>query len=233
VLVVSLSQCVVNFFLLRLRKNPTPFERAVWLHQSCQLVLRRIGFGLHVVGDPPSSGLLVSNHLSYLDIMLYGATMPCVFVSKTEVRAWPIVGLLASLGGTVFVDRQSTISATEAAARIEKLLASGILVLIFPEGTSSDGVNVLRFYPFLLEPAVRQGIIVTSAAIAYGARPEVPESSLCYYGDISFVPHILATMQLQSVWGTIRFASSGNIYADRKQAAAETQQQVTALRAER
>jgi len=186
---------------------------------------------LRVIGQPPASGLLVSNHLSYLDIMLYGATMPCVFVSKTEVRAWPIVGLLAALGGTVFIDRKSTVSATEAATKIEELLAAGILVLIFPEGTSSDGLEVLRFYPFLFEPAVRQGAPITTAAIAYTAEPEVPESSLCYYGDISFAPHILKTMQLQTVWGTIRFAPSGNVYADRKRAAAETQQQVTALRA--
>jgi 1-acyl-sn-glycerol-3-phosphate acyltransferase len=231
VLVISLSQCVINFFLLRLGRAPTHIERAVWLHQSCQLVLRRIGFGLRVVGGPPASGLLVSNHLSYLDIMLYGATMPCVFVSKTEVRSWPIVGLLAALGGTVFIDRQSTVSATAAAARIEQLLAAGVLVLIFPEGTSSDGVSVLRFFPFLFEPAVRQAAMVTSAAIAYAA-PDVPESSLCYYGDIAFAPHLLETMQFDAVWGTIRFAQSGNIYTDRKRAAAETQQQVTALRAE-
>jgi 1-acyl-sn-glycerol-3-phosphate acyltransferase len=232
VLVVALTQCVVNFFLLRLRKNPTPLERAIWLHQSCQFVLRRTGFGLRVIGEPPASGLLVSNHLSYLDIMLYGAVMPCVFVSKTEVRGWPILGLLAALGGTVFIDRGSKGSAAEAADQIQKLLADGILVLIFPEGTSSDGAEVLRFHTSLFEPAIRAAAPVTAAAISYAAIPNVPESSLCYYGDISFAPHILKTMQLPVVTGTIRFAPSRHSYADRKQAARETRQQVAQLRAE-
>ena len=231
-LVVSLSQCVVNFCFLRLRKNPTPLERAVWLHQSCQFVLRRTGFGLRIAGEPPASGLLVSNHLSYLDIMLYGAVVPCVFVAKTEVRSWPILGLLAALGGTIFIDRTSKVSAAQSATKIERLLADGILVLIFPEGTSSDGAEVLRFHTSLFEPAIRVGVPVTAAAISYAAVPCVPESSLCYYGDISFAPHIFKTMQLAVVTGTIHFAQPGHSYADRKQAAAETRQQVAAIREE-
>jgi 1-acyl-sn-glycerol-3-phosphate acyltransferase len=230
VLVISLSQCVVTFFLLRLRKNPTPLERALWLHESCKFVLRRTGFGLRVIGQPPARGLLVSNHLSYLDIMLFGSVVPCVFVSKSEVRRWPILGLLAALGGTVFIDRSSKVSAAQAAQRIEKLLADGILVLIFPEGTSSDGTEVLRFHTSLFEPAIRAAVPVTAASIGYTAIPNVSESSLCYYGDVSFGPHILKTMQLETVTGTIRFAPSGHSHPTRKHAAIETQRDVLALR---
>src|SRR5271170_1477238 len=75
-----------HYFVLRLRGNPSPAQRALWLHTSCKMVLRRLGFGIRICGTPPGSGLIASNHLSYLDILFYGATLPCVFVAKVEVR---------------------------------------------------------------------------------------------------------------------------------------------------
>jgi 1-acyl-sn-glycerol-3-phosphate acyltransferase len=228
--VLSLLQCMANFLILRLRGGPSPAARALWLHQSCQLVLRRLGFDLHVIGMLPRQGLLVSNHLSYLDILFYGAAVPCVFVAKSEVRRWPMLGLLAALGGTVFINRRSTLSAAEAASRIEHLLGAGLVVLVFPEGTSSDGSSVLRFYPSLFEPAVRARKPITAAAIRYAAGSAAAERDLCYYGDISFAPHLLQTLQLPDISATIDFADSGQTYTERKQAALDVHQQVTALR---
>jgi lyso-ornithine lipid O-acyltransferase len=202
----------------------------MWLHRSCRMVLGRLGFGIQVHGDPPQEGLLVSNHLSYLDILLYGAILPCVFVAKQEVRAWPMLGLLAALGGTVFIDRATPASAAAANVRIQQLLAAGIVVLIFPEGTSSDGTTVLRFHPSLFEPAVRTMVPVTAAAIQYSAAPHATEKDLCYYGDISFGPHLLQTLQLPAIHATVCFASPGERYGNRKQTAAQTRDQVAALR---
>jgi 1-acyl-sn-glycerol-3-phosphate acyltransferase len=230
VLVVSLCQCVASFLVLRLQGEPAIRDRALWLHRSCKLVLRHLGFELRAIGERPTSGLIASNHLSYLDILFFGATVPCVFVAKREVRKWPLLGLLAALGGTVFVDRTSAASAAKAAARTEELLAQGVLVLVFPEGTSSDGAAVLRFYPSLFEPAARVGARVTAAAIGYSAAAEVAERDLCYYGDISFAPHLLETLQLPEIVATLRFASAGEVYSDRKQAAALTREAVVQLR---
>ena len=221
---ISLIQCVASFLPLRFRGSLSNEERVLWLHRSCKFVLRRVGFDLCVFGEPPQSGLIASNHLSYLDILFYGATLPCVFVAKTEVRSWPLLGLLAALGGTVFIDRRSAASAAEAAERIEKLLASGIMVLVFPEGTSSDSASVLRFYPSLFEPAIRAVAPVTAAAVGYSAGPDAAEKDLCYYGDISFAPHLLGTLQLSDVVATLRFASPATVYDDRKQAAALTRE---------
>ena len=231
VLVLSLCQCVASFLILRLRGQPPMQLQALWLHRSCRRVLRRLGFELRVIGDLPESGLIASNHLSYLDILLYGATVPCVFVSKVEVRAWPLLGLLASLGGTVFIDRKSAASAAEAARRIEELLAAGVLVLVFPEGTSSDGAEVLRFYAPLFEPAARVRAPVTAGAIEYSAGGGVTEKDLCYYGDISFAPHLLNTLQLPEIIATLRFGSS-QVYDARKQAARLTREAVVRLRAQ-
>jgi 1-acyl-sn-glycerol-3-phosphate acyltransferase len=200
------------------------------LHDSCQLVLRRLGFDVTVQGSPPRTGLLVSNHLSYLDILIYGATAQCVFVSKVEVRSWPLLGLLAWLGGTVFVDRRSAASAAEAARRIEELLAAGILVLIFPEGTSTDGSAVLRFHAPLFEPAVRAAAPVNPAAIAYSAGTHATEAELCYYGDISFAPHLLRILRLPEITAAVHFANSGRVFASRKEAASATWAEVVELR---
>ncbi len=194
------------------------------------MVLRRLGFRLRVIGGLPTSGLIASNHLSYLDILFYGAAVPCVFVSKAEVRAWPLLGLLAALGGTVFIDRRSAASAAEAAGRIEELLKAGVLVLVFPEGTSSDGSGVLRFYGSLFEPAVRTGAPVTAAAIGYSAGGGAAERDLCYYGDISFAPHLIETLQLPDIVATVRLASQGQVYDNRKLAAALTREAVIGLR---
>ncbi len=196
------------------------------------MVLRRLGFQLRIVGELPHSGLIASNHLSYLDILFFGASVPCAFVSKIEVRRWPLLGLLAALGGTVFIDRQSASSAADAARRIEELLKAGILVLVFPEGTSSNGSGVLRFYASLFEPAVRVGAPLTAAAIGYSAGAGAIESDLCYYGDISFAPHLLETLQLPDIVASLRFAPTGPTYGERKQAAMRIHEVVVQLRSE-
>jgi lyso-ornithine lipid O-acyltransferase len=231
VLVFSLSQYVASYVVLRIAKGePSEAGRALWLHRCCKLVLRRLGFGLCVPGELPHCGLIASNHLSYLDILFYGATLPCVFVAKAEVRSWPMLGLLASLGGTVFLDRESASSAAEAARRMQDLLNSGVMVHVFPEGTSSDGSSVLKFYPSLFEPAIRAEVPVTAAAIRYSAGGGAAEEDLCYYGDISFAPHLLSTLQLPEVEATLCFASPGRTFDNRKEAAAQAREEVAAMR---
>ncbi len=87
-------------------------------------------------GGSEGRGLTVSNHLTYLDILVYGAARPFLFVAKSEVRRWPLLGTLASLGGTIFVDRGRSLQVAQASRQIEQGLRDGIPVLLFPEGTS-------------------------------------------------------------------------------------------------
>ena len=102
----------------------------------------------------PSSGLLVSNHLSYLDIVVLSSIRPCVFVAKRDVARWPLFGWLAHAAGTIFVDRERRFS-TEFVNGIHEAIAAGLPVVLFPEGTSSDGSTVLPFKSALLESAVQ------------------------------------------------------------------------------
>ncbi len=231
-LVATLVQCLASFGVLALRRigrRLTVRDRAAWMQRSCQLVMRRMSIRLRVNGPLPTGGLIVANHLSYLDIMLFGAAVPCVFVSKREIRSWPVVGMLASLGGTIFIDRSSSASTASVAAQMAALLAQNVAVLLFPEGTSSDGSAVQRFHPSLFEPAASGGLPVTAAAIGY-ALPGHAESDLCYYGDIHFASHLLQTLGRQGIAGTITFAPTCPAYPDRRTAAAETRAQIAAMR---
>ena len=154
---VSLAEVAASFSMEYLRlggaRALTVPERACWLQDAAQTVLKRIGVDVVTEGVPPRQGLLVSNHLSYLDVLAYASTMPCSFVAKREVRGWPVFGRFATMAGTIYVDRERHAGNGGAAALIEEALGAGVTVVLFPEGTSSDGREVLRFHSGFFEPA--------------------------------------------------------------------------------
>ncbi|MGA8111039.1 MAG: lysophospholipid acyltransferase family protein [Acidobacteriaceae bacterium] len=230
-LLFSLARIAVRFRLLAFRRGSRLDlnDRARWLHLSCRTVLRSLGVRPECRGLRPVRGLVCSNHLSYLDIAVYAATLPCVFVSKVEVSRWPVFGFFARAGGTLFIDRQSRASTEQVAGHIAAALATGIPVLLFPEGTSTDGSAVLRFHPSLLEPAIRAEADIAAAAIAYRAADR-PERDLCWFGDAPFLPHLLRTLGYRGVTATVEFYPEPAAYTDRKAAALEVQEKVEALR---
>ena len=109
-LAFALAGCVVTYWLTRLRGPLTLAQRAHWLHRACRRVSRALAIHATVEGCPPSRGLVVANHLSYLDIVILSAVMPCFFVSKSEVDRWPYFGRAARSGGTIFINRSSRAS---------------------------------------------------------------------------------------------------------------------------
>src|ERR1700744_1499348 len=160
----GLVEVAASFGMRHLRRSGakplTIRERAAWLQDAAARGLRRIGMEGIAEGNPPRHGLVVSNHLSYLDVLAYASTMPCTFVAKREVREWPVFGAFATMAGTIYVDRERR-SANDGAARlIEEALAAGVSVVLFPEGTSSDGSRVLAFHSSFFEPAIRSGVPV-------------------------------------------------------------------------
>jgi 1-acyl-sn-glycerol-3-phosphate acyltransferase len=237
ILIASLLEVQARFFCIFLAcgGRVSRQQRADWLHASCARILQRLAFPLRVVGRPPSlggghgpAGLLVSNHLSYLDILIYGASCRISFVSKSDVRRWPLFGALASAGNTVFVDRSTGAQSAEATRQIEQRLREGIPVLFFPEGTSSDGNAVLPFRSALFEPAIRAGAAVTAAAIRYYSS-EASEAEISYWGTMVFLPHLFRTLCLKDLQTEIRFGTPQD-FADRKSAARHAWQEVCALR---
>jgi 1-acyl-sn-glycerol-3-phosphate acyltransferase len=204
-------------------------ERADWMHYWCATCLRRLGIRYSVSGVPPVAGLVVSNHLSYLDIMVFGAVMRCVFVSRVEVKSWPVFGWLTTMAGTVYVDRKRRSDTRNANEGISRALQQGLPVVVFPEGASSAGAEVLPFYPSLFEPAVESNSGVTAAYLSYEVEDGNVAQDVAYWGTMTFFPHLLRLLSLREIRATIRFADAPRVFEDRKLAAQETRLQVMRL----
>jgi 1-acyl-sn-glycerol-3-phosphate acyltransferase len=204
-------------------------ERARWVQRTCIAILKGAGIRCYVEGTPPTHGLVVANHLSYLDVLIISSAMPCFFVAKMEIGGWPIFGKSARIGGTIFLDRSSMASANSVAAVMSERLKQPIPVLLFPEGTSTDGSQVLRFHSRLIDPATKAGVPITAAAVRYILEDGIPERKLCWFGDALFLTHLMKALGTPSFTASIRFGEP-HIYADRRTAADATHAEITAMR---
>jgi 1-acyl-sn-glycerol-3-phosphate acyltransferase len=222
---------VLRFWILRLRGPLTMEQRAQWQHQTCRGILRGAGIRYGVEGQPPTHGLVVCNHLSYLDILVLSAAMPCFFVAKIEIGGWPIFGTLARMGGTIFLDRSSRKSATSVSEQMSERFKLPIPVLLFPEGTSSDGERLLRFHSRLIDPATSAGVPITAAALRYVTDDGRPERELCWYGDLLFATHLAKVLGMAGFSAEARFGQP-HIYTSRRAAAEQTHDEIAAMRAE-
>ncbi len=228
-LAFSLALCVFRYWLLRLR-GPIPLERrAAWLHRTSRHVLFSLGIRMRLRGQIPARGMIVSNHLSYLDILILVAAAPCFFVSKAEIAGWPYFGEAARVAGTIFLVRGDRSSAEAAAAEIARRFALAVPVVLFPEGTSSDGSRVLRFHSRLFQPAVAAAAPVTAAAVRYVLEDGTPERELCWFGDAPFLPHLWKALGAAGFSAELTFGSA-RVYPDRRTAAAETHAEVETMR---
>ncbi len=170
-------------------------ERAVqrWAARLLQLA----GIDLQVRGQPPVAGpvLLVANHISWLDIVVMHAAGYCRFVSKADVRHWPLVGALATGAGTLYIERASRRDAMRVVHRMRERLLAGDIIAIFPEGTTGDGRALLPFHANLLQAAVSADAPVQPLALRFvdGAT-----------GATSFAPSFIGDETLVgSVWRTL------------------------------
>ncbi|HUQ50511.1 MAG TPA: lysophospholipid acyltransferase family protein [Terriglobales bacterium] len=202
-------------------------ERALWLHRWCAYVLPTLSVRIQVEGSPPTSGMIVSNHLSYLDILVFSAVVPTLFVAKREVRSWLVFGLLAHLAGTRFLDRARSADAHRVQNEVQEALEKGSIVVVFPEGTSTDGNTVLPFKPALFEAVVGKHT-VTPARLTYSVTQGSVSNDVCYWGDMTFFPHLLRLLSKPSILARVDFAPATH-FDDRKLAAIETREQVLAL----
>ncbi len=205
--------------------------RAAWMHRAARRHLQIFNCFPEVSGPVPKSGLLVSNHLGYLDILAISSVTPAAFVSKAEVRGWPIFGWLAKIGGTIFVQREHRLQVGAANIEIQAALAEGALVVVFPEGTSSNGETVLPFRASLLEPALRGGYEISIACLRYELVDGDAKQEVCYWGDHTFFPHLLNLLGKRQIRATLRFEPFRRTTDDRKELAKELHAAVVELKA--
>ena len=172
--------------------------RALWARVS----LRILGVRSSVHGTCPETGyLLVANHLSYLDVLVLSATLPVRFVAKREVRGWPVWGPLAAWTGTIFIDRDRPRDARRVADRLSAALTAGEAAVIFAEGTSSSGDDVLPYRPALFAAAIESGSSVVPARMRYRVpdRPGAEREEVCWWGEMEFGPHLLGLARLPRI----------------------------------
>jgi len=169
-------------------------------------VLHLIGLRLTVHGRAAEQGpvLFAANHVSYLDIMVLGRLLDARFIAKEDVRSWPGIGVLARVSGTCFIRRaasQAAAQAGELAARLER----GQSLILFAEGTSSDGAQVLPFKSSLFGVAERVGgLTVQPVAIRYSRLNGAPiadgaaRDGVAWYGEMTLMPHLWAFLGQRS-----------------------------------
>lgn len=182
-------------------------------------MLRLLGAKLTVRGTPPRPPFfLVSNHLSYVDVIVLAAQLDCVFVAKSDIAHWPLFGLFSRSFNTIFIDRSNRQDIPRVNALIENVMHQGWGVVVFPEGTSTRGAEVWPFRTSLLEPPARAGWPVSYASLSYRTRPhEAPaEEAVCWWGEMQFLPHLFGLLQLTGFDARLTFGETTIQETDRK-----------------
>lgn len=151
-----------------------------WSRQLLQV----LGVALQAEGKVPE-GLVVANHVSFLDIYAINAVAPAAFVSKDELRGWPVIGWLSRNTETIFLERGSRTAAQRTRERLAEHLHQGHLIALFPEGTTSDGKDVLPFHAALFQSAIDAQRPVTPIALRYNDAQGHHSQAVAYIGDIS------------------------------------------------
>ena len=193
ILPVMATQAVLRKTSPRMAKK-FPHQYYRWLNRSMRARVT-------ITGNPISNEpcLLISNHASWQDILLLGGTMPVSFVAKSDVAAWPVIGTLAKLGGTLFIDRTRRHAAGTTKNEMQERLESGETIVLFPEGTTNDGNQVLPFKSSLFGASQLEingkPLKVQPVSIAYQKVWGLPMSRarrtlFAWPGDIGFTEHL-------------------------------------------
>jgi 1-acyl-sn-glycerol-3-phosphate acyltransferase len=198
----------------------------------CRVMCAAIGIRVEAASalPAPAPRFVVANHVSWTDIIALTSLYPLVFLAKSEVSGWPVLGFLARLQGTVFVPRGSRKDIPRINAALCDVLRAGRDLVVFAEGTSSDGADVLPFKPahFDAVQAYDGAATIAPAAIVY-ADDDRPVD-VGWYGDMTFLPHLWSLMKRNGVRCVIAFGDAIETRGkDRKTLAGETETQVRAL----
>lgn len=171
-------------------------------------MLEVLGIGLQVRGRPPDHGpvLLVANHISWLDILVMHAARHCRFVSKADVRHWPLIGPLATGAGTLYIERESRRDAMRVVHHMAERLQAGDILAVFPEGTTSDGVDLLPFHANLIQAAVAAHAPAQPVALQFIEEATGRTSlSPCYVGDDTLVTSLWRTVTGPRITALVTF----------------------------
>ncbi len=191
-------------------------------------VLRILGGRVTVTGAPVEGGaLMVCNHVSWLDIPLLGGESSVRFLAKKEIEGWPIVGWLATKAGTLYIERGRRGAAQEAADNISESLRQGDVVLVFPEGTTSNGKDVLPFHARLFASAIETGVDIQPVAICYRDASGAVSEKIPYVDDMSLWDNLMDILPSPHIDIEIHYLPPIKISGqDRKELASLSERQI-------
>ncbi len=183
--------------------------------KKSRAALTKLNFEVHVKGYnaelmAQDNFLLVGNHMSYLDILVISSIVPSVFVTSVDLKESGFLGTLAELGGSIFVERRNRSQIERDLESMTKTLRDGFNIMVYPEGTSSNGEKVLPFKKSLLMSAVNAEKDILPVCIKYreiNGRPFSPENRdhVCWYGDMTFLPHFMELLKTKKVIVDLEF----------------------------
>ncbi len=196
-----------------------------WHGELCDI----LGLRVTIHGAPPSThALFIANHISWLDIPVLGSIAPVGFLSKAEVRQWPLIGKLAEKGGTLFIERGKRGASQQALTLITQRLNCPASVLLFPEGTTTDGQSVRRFFPRLLAAADTSATPIQPIAIVYKDNAGEKSTTAPFINQQSFFAHLwqFLTQPEQTVEVTFLPLVPANKQQDIKKVTAELEEEI-------
>lgn len=197
-------------------------------------MLGLLGVHLELRGHPPAAGpvLLVANHISWLDILVMNAARYCRFVSKSDVKRWPLIGTLATGGGTIYIERESRRDALRVVHHVAESLQRGEVAAVFPEGTTSDGVALLPFHANMIQAAISADAPAQPVALSFlESKTRAASLTPCYIGDDTLVGSLWRTVTGPPITAVVHYGepqyASGR---ERRAWAADLRLAVDALR---
>lgn len=212
----------------------SPPEREARVQAWSLEMLARLGVSLEVRGAVPAGGpmLLVSNHISWLDILVLHAGCYGRFISKADVKRWPLIGTLATGAGTLYIERESRRDALRVVHHMAQALREGDVLAVFPEGTTGNGVALLPFHANLLQAAISADAPLQPVALQFlEADSGAPSRAVSYIGDESLVGSVWRTLRAEGVRAVVSFGAPQKVEGrDRRELARDLHQAVADLR---
>ncbi len=202
---------------------------------NCAVICVIIGMRVRVEGDLENARplMIVSNHISYLDILILGWKTPAIFTPKNDMAKWPVISTICRLTNCIFIDRTNG-KIKDARSQIHTALTTGEIILIFPEGTTGNGRHLLPFKSSLFSIAEEkitindeeQELLIQPAIISYTAIGSLPIDStqwpnIAWYGDMLLLPHLWQLLKLGRIDTKLTFLPAVTLsqFGDRKQLA--------------
>lgn len=218
---------LIVFLFLKIFRNP--FEP--WKNHLLKFWSAGVSFifnmKIRVEGTPPKAPFfLVSNHVSYMDIVLFYNLLDATFVAKKEVKSWPFLGFMAITLGVIFVDRNRKRDVTRVNELQSQRLGPNQGIVLFPEGRTSDGSTILPLRSPLLESPAKDGVPIHYATIYYETdKNDVPAGdSVCWHADIPLHLHMYRMAHNRRIFCTVRFGKESVMDQNRKELASRLQE---------